>query len=99
MIERRFLGFIEVDSGTVLVGDPLYLLPCVADGRRGIDYAAVIGAVEPASYLDNQPVLLMQRFGGDGTFPVYGEFDDGEFMRILVEFVDANEDSGVDPYP
>ena len=26
-LERRFLGWVEVDSGTLLVGDPLYSLP------------------------------------------------------------------------
>ena len=35
---RRFLGVVEVDSGTLLVGDPIYCLPRAKDGKSGIDY-------------------------------------------------------------
>ncbi len=34
----------------------------------------------------NQPVLLIQNFGGDGPYGVYGEFEDGEFLRLYVDF-------------
>ena len=58
-LERRFLGMVEVDSGTLLIGDPLYCLPRADGGRPGIDYEAVIAAPdEPASYLGGRPVLL-----------------------------------------
>ena len=67
-LERRFLGVVEVDSGTLLLGDPLYCLPRAKDGRPGIDYESIIGASDkPASYLGGQPVILIGRFGGDGT--------------------------------
>jgi hypothetical protein len=90
---RRFLGIVEVDSGTLVLGDPLYCLPEAARGRPGIDYAAVIEAPdEHASYLASKPVLLLGRFGGDGTFPVFGEYEDGELLRVIVEFVDPPED-------
>ncbi len=87
-LERRFLGMVEVDSGTLLLGDPLYCLPDQARARPGIDFTAVLAAPdEPASYLDGKPVLLLDRFGGDGTFPVFGEFDhSGELVRVTVEF-------------
>lgn len=95
--ERRFLGVVEVDSGTLLVGDPAYCLPYASDGKPGIDYAAVIAAPnEPAGYLGEKPVLLLGRFGGDGTFPVFGEFDEyGELIRVTVEFVGPEDDEGV----
>ena len=32
-VERRVIGIIEVDSGTVVVGDPAYTLPSVADAK------------------------------------------------------------------
>lgn len=90
---RRFLGIVEVDSGTLILGDPLYCLPEAGSGRPGIDYAAVMDAPdEPASYLDKQPVLLLGRFGGDGAFPVFGEYEDGELLRVTVELVDPPED-------
>lgn len=44
MPERRFLGVVEVDSGTLLIGDPTYCLPRAEDRKPGIDYQAVIDA-------------------------------------------------------
>ncbi len=87
-IERRFLGVVEVDSGTLLLGDPLYCLPGAASGRSGIDYAAVIAAPdEPGAPLDGRPVLLLGRFGGDGTFPVFGQIDvHGELLSATILF-------------
>ena len=93
-LERRFLGLVEVDSGTLLVGDPLYCLPEQARGRDGIDYAAVMDSPdEVAAPLAGRPVLLLGRFGGDGTFPVFGEFEDGELVRVTIDFVDPPEDA------
>jgi hypothetical protein len=100
--ERQFLGVVEVDSGTLLVGDPLYCLPQAERERPGIDYQQVIDA-EPGygSYLGGQPVILLGGFGGDGTFPVYAELDEyGEVARVPIEFLgpaedeDENEDDG-----
>jgi hypothetical protein len=93
--ERRFLGVVEVDSGTILVGDPAYCLSHLEAGKPGIDYEAVIQADTnvPALYLDDRPVLLITQFGGDGTFPVFGEFEDGELMRVTVEFVGPDDDA------
>lgn len=42
--ERKFLGIIEVDSGTLVVGDPTYLLPSKEQRKPGVDYQAVIDA-------------------------------------------------------
>ena len=89
--ERRFLGLIEVDSGTLLLGDPLYCLPSVEREATGIDYAAVVAAPDvPAAPLAGMPVLLLGRFGGDGTFPVFGEFEDDELVRVTIEFVESD---------
>lgn len=79
--EHRFFGFVEVDSGTLVIGDPLYFLGRAADDEPGVDYAIVSAApIEPASYLDERPVLLIQSFGGDGTFPVYGFLKTGNWF-------------------
>ena len=99
-LERRFLGMVEVDSGTLIVGDPAYCLPRVANGKPGIDYQAVIEAPdEPASSLGGQPVLLIGRFGGDGIYPVVGELDEyGELVRLTIEFLGpADEGDGEEP--
>ena len=88
MVERRYLGVIEVDSGTILVGDPTYLLARRSDGGDGADYQEVSDAdpAPAAAPLGDRPILLIQNFGGDGTYPVYGEFEDGELLRIYVDF-------------
>lgn len=88
MIERRGLGVIEVDSGTLIVGDPAYALHEKARGTSGIDYQAVldVDASIIASRLDNKPLLLIQRFGGDGAYAIIGEFEDDELVRLVVDF-------------
>lgn len=86
-VERRVIGIIEVDSGTVVVGDPAYALPSVQDAKPGIDYSPVIADVEShGRQLADQPVVLLSNFGGDGAYPVIGEFEDDEFMRAIIEF-------------
>jgi hypothetical protein len=85
VIERKFIGLVGVDSGTLVVGDPAYILGHKAEAREGIDYQEVIDApIEHAQELGGRPVLLIQDFGGDGTFPVFGEFEDGELMSFVV---------------
>jgi hypothetical protein len=37
MTERRFLGVVEVDSGTLLLGDPAYLLARADRHVPGLD--------------------------------------------------------------
>jgi hypothetical protein len=92
-LERQFLGIVEVDSGTLLVGDPVYCLPSVEHGKAGIDYSAIYGlSATAATPLAGMPVLLLGQFGGDGTFPVFGEFEDGELMRVTIEFIDPLEE-------
>jgi hypothetical protein len=93
-VERRFFGVVDVDSGTLIVGDPAYVLGRRADGKDGVDYERVIEvdlAKTPAVQLAGLPVVLFADFGGDGTFPVFGEYEDGELMRVVVEFVEPDE--------
>ena len=93
-VERRFFGVVEVDSGTLLVGDPTYVLPRKETGHEAVDYAEVIAADHSQSdaiRLAEGPTLLISNFGGDGTFPVFGEYEDGELMRVVVEFVEPDE--------
>jgi hypothetical protein len=88
-----FLGLVEVQGGSLVIGDPGYLLPHAASRSPGIDYAEVVGAGDTwaAQPLANKPVLLLQRFGGDGTFPVYGEFQDERLRAVLID-LDPDED-------
>ena len=88
MTERRFLGIVEVDSGTLVVGDPCYLLARRSRGIDGVDYEEVVrsDAAGVAVPLADRPVLLISGFGGDGTFPVFGEFDESGLARVTIEF-------------
>ena len=85
---EKFIGFVEVDSGTLVIGDPAYLLPHAARGKGGVDYEAVIEARDPIGRLGGQRVLLLQQFGGDGTFPVFGQYEDGELIRVTIDLVE-----------
>lgn len=87
-VERRMIGIVEVDSGTVIISDPAYALPRSQDSRPGMDYSVVLRDLTGAhaTQLDGQGVVLLSNFGGDGPYPVFGEFEDGEFMRAIIEF-------------
>jgi len=91
VITWKYLGNVEVDSGTLLVGDPAYVLPHAEQGKPGVDYADLVlsrAADRPAAKL---PVVLVDNFGGDGSFPVYGDVEDGELYRLSVAFVEPEE--------
>jgi hypothetical protein len=85
VIERKFVGSVSVDSGTMVLGDPAYLLPSKEREKPGVDYQAVIDAgPDEFQTFANGTSLLLQLSMGDGTYPVWGEFEDGEFMSITV---------------
>lgn len=88
MVERKYLGVVDVDSGTLVVGDPGYVLARKASATEGLDFQTVVDAdrTPDAVQLGERLVLLIQGFGGDGTYPVFGEYEDGEFRRLIVEF-------------
>ena len=84
------LGFVEVDSGTLLIGDPAYL---GADTELAVETDAVLAPDAFAAPVLRDTALLIGRFGGDGTYPVIGEFDEaGVLARVTVEFVDPWDD-------
>jgi hypothetical protein len=91
---QRFLGVIEVDSGTLVIGDPAYLLPDVRDAKPGVDYQAVIDAPsEPATVPFANGLALLLNIQADGPYSVYGEYDDEGLLRvsILLEPVEGDE--------
>jgi hypothetical protein len=90
-LESRFLGLVEVDSGTLLLADPAYILPSEEQNKPGLDYAAIFDAPRPAGPIGGRPVLLVQDFGGDGTFPVFGKFDGADLVSVTVYLFEPEE--------
>lgn len=83
--ERKFLGVIEVDSSTLVIGDPAYLLPSAKDGKPGVDYQSVIDAdLSAFQPFANGLTMLFTIPEGDGPLGVYGEFEDGELWKVSV---------------
>lgn len=82
---RKFLGVVEVDSGTLVIGDPAYLLPSARDGKTGVDYQAVIDAPTTAETVPfaNQLAILVN-LRADGPYPVFGEYDDEGLLRVTI---------------
>jgi hypothetical protein len=90
----RFLGTVEVDSGTLVLGDPVYVLPSAEHERAGIDWQTVLDAPsERMVPLVGGAAMLLSGFGGDGTYPVFAELDeDGVVYRVSIYFVEPGED-------
>lgn len=54
---------------------------------EGVDYEEAIRSdLAVATALAGRPILLLGRFGGDGTYPVGGELEDSELARVTIEF-------------
>lgn len=91
MKERKFLGVIEIDSGTLVIGDPAYLLPSKRDSKPGVDYQAVIDAEKSAHQPFAQGLaMLLTTPEGDGPLGLYGEFEDGVLWKVSI-ILDAIE--------
>jgi hypothetical protein len=94
LIERKFLGVVEVDSGSLVIGDPGYLLPRKSRDVPGIDFQEVIDtdASRDGVRFANGLTLL---FGvdADGPYPVYGDYEEGELfqVRVVLDPIDLDE--------
>jgi hypothetical protein len=75
----RFLGVVEVDSGRLLLVDPIY--------DEAVGQAVAVMDDAPATSIGGVG-LLLAAFGGDGTYPAFGTFDeDGVLERVVIEFL------------
>ena len=92
------LGAVEVDSGMLVVGDPIHLLPHAAKARPGLDAQVTIDAdaLVPAMPIARDLALLLQRFGGDGRYPVYGRFDGPQLVSVRIDFEEPEADGDED---
>lgn len=94
-IERRLIGRVPVDSGTLMVVDPCYMAcePGQGSYQEPARVKAFLDAFDRGKIAWEERVrglatgLTVSGFGGDGTYPVYAEIDEhGLVARIIVEF-------------
>lgn len=95
-LERRFLGVVEVDSGTLLISDPAYVLPRGEEDRPGIDFQAVIDTqLKPnAAYPFADKLALLIGLDSDGPYGVWGDFDDELLVSVHIDMnpIGSSED-------
>ena len=82
-VERKLIGWVSVDSGTVIVTDPCYV-------DEGFSYDEMH---EKWGDFNNTHIsgprdlgVVVQTAWGDGSYPVYAEIQQGRVMRVTVEF-------------
>jgi hypothetical protein len=92
----EYIGDIGVDSGTVMLVDPGYVLPWDETGEKGLDYGRAQGLDKPEHRagmsefeLGGQDlgVLISSGFG-DGMYPVYVRRAFGRIAELRVEFIE-----------
>ncbi|MFJ6183729.1 hypothetical protein [Streptomyces sp. NPDC092295] len=99
--ERVQIGTVEVDSGTVFVGDPCY----TATGDASHHIKTWPEWCERAPFGENsydvtEPAghglgLSIPTLYGDGSWPVYAELVEGRVARVTIDF-DPTYDEGDD---
>jgi hypothetical protein len=79
---HKYLGVVPVDAGAILITDPSYIL--ARDGIGGEDYNHFLAALFEGSYMAHGMALIVQT-GGDFVFPVYGDFEGDDLVRVIVD--------------
>jgi len=93
---KKQIGFVGVDSGSVWVGDPCYVIgeDSSFSPKSWADYCKILedenywssenSFIEP---LGSEIGIHIQTRYGDGSYPVFGEFDrDGRLTGFSVDF-------------
>jgi hypothetical protein len=90
---RKLVGHVGVDSGTLMIVDPCYVLE--DDRTDGEESSVYLQAVLPvpkeafnfARYDGHVDAVISSTLWGDGSYPVFVEYDDaGNALRMIVEF-------------
>jgi len=100
------IGEIGVDAGLCWIGDPCYILHAdpapVAIGKDWSQFCDILDAdnhyptCKQFNYDLGHPGLgvVVSTGYGDGTYPVYAEFnDDGRVAKVWIEFIDRNDET------
>lgn len=98
---RILMGHVDVDSGQLMVGDPCYLSEWKGhdweqDAPKGeYSYSGACEATTSGvafgelNHAMGHPgaAIAFGGFGGDGSFPVYAEYDsDGYLSKVTIDF-------------
>lgn len=99
---KKFIGFVSVDSGSVWVGDPCYVIPSeAADSVESwSDYCDALDKINHWTSGKSfcQPLgqgigLHVQTRYGDGSYPVFAEVNsDGSISNVTIDFDDEPSD-------
>ena len=92
MGERVLVGYVGVDSGSVIIVDPSYVLH---SEERELDYLSPITHKQVFQGDISKPrqvswglagVVYSPTYDGDGSYPVYAETENGKVLRLTIEF-------------
>ena len=97
---KKQIGYVPVDSGTLCIVDPCYLIP--GDGHHPLtvdEWTELIPALCRKPYTTkfnfsrkHGTGIMFGGFGGDSCCPVFVETDDaGRVVRLTVEFQEQQE--------
>lgn len=69
--KKQLIGYVSVDSGTVVIVDPCYLNHLVPD-----EIYFTLGLVEQAAQIceNDWKIAVVSRTTGDGIYPVYAKY-------------------------
>lgn len=112
----ELIGHIDVDAGLVAVGDPCYTTGTDASSAIGswteyLDLLSKVGMFRSRENKEHgQPYehkgasLVVNTLHGDGTYPVYAEYDKNAFgkvrgiARIMIDFDPTFEEEDDEDY-
>lgn len=92
MGEYKEIGFITVDSGCVMVGDPCYEGPVKKELDKFWDSLSWNSdssiALVPHKKGHQGKAIVISGFGGDGAYPVFVKEKNGKIQEIKIVFED-----------
>jgi hypothetical protein len=97
-MSRELIGHVDVDSGSVWIGDPCYIVK--GEEWHGVSRAYLDALNEGRVYVKLPHKLGHEGMGimagtlyGDGTYPVYAEFDrNGGIKSLTIDFEQEDEE-------
>ena len=93
------IGEIGVDAGLCWIGDPCYILHQEKNPEAiGNSWSEFCDKMEGMHKQFNYDLghkglgVCVSTGYGDGTYPIYAEFEDGVIARVWIDFMGGHED-------